>query len=218
LKLTALTWLGLALALLGPGAIAFLWKRSARQTVSLSGSAPWLGVFALLIASVATIAFWGEKLTAADVGFGAISWWSIPSGIALALSFIFVFGPIASWALARAHLGSFNVGTSSLAALPAWYLCLTVAVVAGGEEWLYRGYAIERLEALTGNVWLAGTVSLFAFGIVHLPLWGIGVSLTTLVSGCVFTVLYIWQRDISFLILTHVVTDLYGLVIAPRWR
>jgi membrane protease YdiL (CAAX protease family) len=71
---------------------------------------------------------------------------------------------------------------------------------------------------LTGNAWVAGGVSLLIFAIVHLPLWGIGVALTTLVSGGVLTALYVWRRDVSFLIAAHILTDLYGLVIVPMSR
>jgi membrane protease YdiL (CAAX protease family) len=41
------------------------------------------------------------------------------------------------------------------------------------------------------------------------------VALTTLVSGGLLTALYVWRRDITALVLAHVATDLYGLVIAP---
>ena len=115
----------------------------------------------------------------------------------------------------KARAASFDAGLQSFSALPRWYLALAIVIVAAGEEWLYRGYAIERLEALTGDAWLAGAVSLIAFGLVHLPLWGVGVSLTTLVSGGIATALYIATRDISFLMLAHVLTDLYGFLAAP---
>lgn len=211
-----MTSVGLGLALLGPGIIAMLWRWSTRHAVSLRGSLPWLFAFILLLAGVMGIVRLGEQQRWADLGFGATSWLSIPFGLALALFFIRVFGPAAAWCLARGGLGSFAAGQDRLAALPRWYLCLTVVIVAAGEEWLYRGYAIERLEALTGNAWLAGGISLQAFGLVHLPLWGIGVALTTLVSGGVLTALYILQRDIAMLMLAHVATDLAGLVMAPR--
>jgi membrane protease YdiL (CAAX protease family) len=90
-----------------------------------------------------------------------------------------------------------------------------VVVVSASEEWLYRAYAIERLQAMVSRPSLAGALSLAAFGLAHLPLWGPGVALTTLVSGGVFTALYIWRRDITALILAHVITDLYGLVVVP---
>jgi membrane protease YdiL (CAAX protease family) len=44
---------------------------------------------------------------------------------------------------------------------------------------------------------------------------GFAVALTTLISGSIFTMLYIRYRDVSFLILAHVLTDLYGLVNMP---
>ena len=214
--MTAWTASGLALALAGPGLIALLWKRSTRGRTSPGASALWLAAFILLCAGVATTAIRCEHLSWADVGFRGAAWSSVPAGIGLALFFILAFGPIAAWALARFGSASFDAGREALAALPAWYLCLAVTAVAAGEEWLYRGYSIERLEFLTGNAWLAALLSLLAFSIAHLPLWGIGVSLTTLASGGLLTALYLWRRDVSFLILAHVLTDLHGLVITPR--
>ncbi|MDD3443850.1 MAG: CPBP family intramembrane metalloprotease [Zavarzinia sp.] len=209
------SYVGLALALVGPGAIALASKRLTNGTLSPSADLLWLVVFITLVFTVAAIGILGEKLKCAEIGLGRISIYSMPSAIALAAFFIFVFGPAANWALRKTGVGSFDHGTSWLAALPVWYLCLTVIVVAAGEEWLYRGYAIERLQVVTGDAWLAGTISLLAFTIAHLPVWGLGASLTTLVSGGIMTILYIWSRDISFLIVAHVITDLYGLVITP---
>jgi membrane protease YdiL (CAAX protease family) len=136
----------------------------------------------------------------------------------LALFFIFVFGPVAARVLRRVGRTSFDAAKNAFTALPAWYLGLTIVIVGGGEEWLYRGYAIERLRALTGSFWLAGALSLAAFVLVHVPVWGLGFSLTTLISGGIFTLLYIWQRDIVALMLAHVITDLYGLLVAPGRR
>ena len=212
----ACTWIGLTLALIGPGVIALLWSRVTPRRPSLGDSAPWLAAFAVLIAAVAAIASGYERLTFTDLGWGGMSWNSLFYAAALTLFFIFIFGPLAVRALAKMKLASFNAGQNKFAALPSWYLCLTILIVAGGEEWLYRAYAIERLYAMTASIWLAGAASLLVFAAVHLPSWGVGVSLTTLVSGGIFTVMYIWRRDISCLILAHVATDLYGLLIAPR--
>jgi membrane protease YdiL (CAAX protease family) len=151
------------------------------------------------------------KLTA--LGFGRIGWLTLPIAIALAAFFIFVFGPAAYWFLVVTRLGSFAGGEATFVLLPKWFLILDIVIVSAGEEWLYRAYAIERLQALVGGPWLAGALSLAAFGLAHLPLWGPGVALTTLVSGGVFTGLYLWRRDITALILAHVITDLYGLVV-----
>jgi membrane protease YdiL (CAAX protease family) len=155
-----------------------------------------------------------EQVKPADLGFGRIGSLTLPLAIALAAFFIFAFGPAAYWFLVTTKLPAFAGGESSLALLPTWFLVLDIVVVAASEEWLYRAYAIERLQAMVGRPWLAGLLPLGAFGLAHLPLWGPGVALTTLVSGGIFTGVYLWRRDITALVLAHVVTDLYGLVIA----
>ena len=189
--------------------------------ISVASGAPWLGVFAVLTVLVALMARYGEGLAWSDIGIKRVTWRAIPVAVALALFFIFAFGTFAAWVLAELHLGSFDPVRTSLATLPAWYLSLTVIVVAASEEWLYRAYAIERLEAVTGRTWFAASASLLALVVAHLPLWGPGVALTTVVSGGILTALYVWRRDIAFLILAHILTDLYGLVVTmqgPRFR
>jgi membrane protease YdiL (CAAX protease family) len=194
--------------------IALWTKRLGSTLLPLSLRATGLLAFVILVAAVVAISLWVEKLSWSEIGFGRLSWRSVLWGGALAVFLVFVYGPVATAALARFG-GTFSTGAASLAGLPRWYLASAIAIVAAGEEWLYRGYALERLQALSGSIWIACGVSLLAFAAAHLPLWGLGPSLTTLISGGVLTALYVWRRDISFLILGHVATDLYGLVIAP---
>jgi membrane protease YdiL (CAAX protease family) len=211
---TAWTWIGIALALVGPGAVAGL-SQPANGPLTLWASAPWLAIFCMLLVGVASVALIGERLSLDQIGFGGTSWLSGPTAILLVLFVVFILGPTMYAALAQFAVGSFDAGRRTFEGLPRWYLTLTIVVVAAGEEWLYRGYAIERLEALTGNAYAAGGISLLMFGMVHLPLWGIGVALSTLVSGAIFTALYIWRRDIVALMTAHVLIDLYGLAIVP---
>ena len=125
-----------------------------------------------------------------------------------------MYGPIAAKFLAVWSNRGFASGITPFLSLPRWYLWLTIVVVAGGEEWLYRGYAIGRLEALTGSTAIAAAVSLGAFALAHLPLWGLSISMTMIVSGAIFTGLYIWSHDVLLLIVGHVLTDLYGIGMA----
>jgi membrane protease YdiL (CAAX protease family) len=185
---------------------------------TLANASPWLAAFAALTLAVAALARCGEGLGPRDLGFRGAGRLTVPLAIVLALFFILVFGPAAYWVLSRLPLGSFGGGAAVLSGLPAWFLALDVVIVAASEEWLYRGYAIERLQALTGRPWLAGAISLVVFALAHLPLWGPGVALSTLVSGGLLTALYLWRRDVLFLILAHVATDLYGLVLAAPHR
>ena len=81
---------------------------------------------------------------------------------------------------------------------------------------LYRGYAIERLVDLTGSYLVASAVSVIAFGLAHVPMWGLAAAATTIASGGILTGIYIWRRDLVALILAHIATDVCGLVIAPQ--
>jgi membrane protease YdiL (CAAX protease family) len=210
-----LTLLGIPLALLGPGAVAFLSVRYAEVSQSLAIRSFGLLAFVALVAGVVLIARRGEHLAWSDVGFGRTSWASVGWAGVLLCFLVFVFGPLAAALLAHVGVGSFDADAAGLRGLPLWYLILTIVLVAAGEEWLYRGYAIERLAFVFGHIWPAAMISLIAFTAAHIPMWGVAPSLNALLGGAVFTALYVWRRDVTSLILAHVATDLYGLVIAP---
>jgi uncharacterized protein len=210
-----LTMLGIALALLGPGAVAFLFVRYIGLSQSLAIRSLGLLAFVALVAVVVIIARRGEHLPWSEVGFGRVSWASVGWAVALICFLAFAFGPLASALLDRNGVGSLRTGTVLLKELPLWYLILTIVLVAAGEEWLYRGYAIERLASVIGNIWPAAMISLIAFTAAHIPMWGVGPSLNALLGGAIFTAFYAWRRDVTSLILAHVATDLYGLAIAP---
>lgn len=210
----ALSWGSLALALAGPGVAAGL-SRSIPEEGELAARAATLGLFAAIIAIVLIIAVRIDYAGRRELGFAQSSLASMVLAAPLAAFFILVYGPAAYWALETLNLPSFATGASSFDDLPRWYLAASIIFVAGGEEWLYRGYAIERLERLTGRPVVAATLSTAAFCLVHFPIWGAGPALTTAVSGGVLAGLYLWRRDVLMLMIAHIGTDLYGLAINP---
>jgi membrane protease YdiL (CAAX protease family) len=212
MRRNAWTIIGLGLALVGPGVIAWA-TQPARGPIAPAASAFWLAVFCVLLAGVAATARFGERLTPRQIGFARTSWRSVPLAIIVALAFVFGYFPLADLLLGHSATGSFDAGRRALAALPTWYLGVTIVIVASGEEWLYRAYAIERLAELTGSTGAAAVIALLMFGIVHLPLWGLGAALSTIIPGAIFTALYLWRRDIVALALAHVLIDLHGLVV-----
>ena len=153
-----------------------------------------------------------EGYTLSRLGFGRLSWLTPVLAVALALFFILIFGPFAYWALARLGAQDFSAGLVALHQFPISYLVVTVIIVGAVEELLYRGYAIERLADLTGSYPMAGMLSVSAFFLAHVPLWGWAAASTTIVSGGILTLLYLWRRDVVALALAHITTDLYGIV------
>lgn len=212
----AWTVAGVSLALAGPGLIAWLSQSLATAPETVAPRAITLALFAVLVAAVAAIATRREGLQSADVGFSRSGPLSLLLAVPLTLFLVFAYGPLATHLLSLTGPDGFGAAIARLRQLPTGYLVLATVIVAAGEEWLYRGYAIDRLEALTGRTWLAAAISLAAFGLAHLPLWGPGPALVMLLSGALLTAVYLWTRDIALLIAAHVATDLVGLVLAPQ--
>lgn len=96
--------------------------------------------------------------------------------------------------------------------MPIWLLVCAGITAGVVEELLYRGYAIERLSALTGNIWLGALLSLAAFVTVHVPWWGVGAALAVLPAGALLTVLYVWRRDIAANMVAHAGTAVVQLL------
>jgi hypothetical protein len=115
------TLLGIALALVGLGAVAFLSVRYAGVSQSLAIDSLGLLAFVALVAVVVVIARRGEHLAWSDLGFGRTSWASVGWAIALVGFLVFVFGPLVAALLARVGVGSFDADAAGLNALPLWY-------------------------------------------------------------------------------------------------
>src|SRR5215470_18818510 len=206
---------GLVLALGGPAAVAFLSGRATEFAPAFLVHALSVVSIILIVLVVFALARYKEGLPLRRLGFAGVGWSSMAIGLTLTLFFTTIMGPFAYWTVTQLNMGTFEEGLSNLATLPTWYLILTIVFVATAEELLYRAYAIESLSAITGSVGIAGVVSLLAFAAAHVPMWGWGPAFTTLVSGAVATLVYVWRRDIVALIVAHVATDLYAIVIAP---
>jgi membrane protease YdiL (CAAX protease family) len=209
------TLLGLGLALFGPFALA-LADEGRRGKPGLAGSLLGEAAYVGLVAVVLWIAFVPAGLTPEALGLGALRWQSVAWGAALLLFFQCVYGPALYWALRRLRLPGFAGGLAKLQSQPLWVLVLAVAIGGTAEELLYRGYAIAQLERLGAALWLAALLPLVVFTFAHIPLWGLAPALTTFFAGGIFTLFFLWQRDLWPNVIAHVATDFVGIVLALR--
>jgi len=202
------TILGLFLALvvpllLGPG--GFL-----KHFIGESGTEGVLmreGVFWGLAVLVLLVLVFGEGRKLSDIGFRRPRWSTLIWGVAIVVLGFFV-QPLDQWLLRAMH-GSFpEQALDKFAGLPAWVLALIVVRAAVVEEILYRGYAIERVAALTGSRILAVLIPSAAFVIAHMQTWGVAYAiafvgpLALIMSG-----MYLWRRDIGVNMIAHFLTD-----------
>jgi CAAX protease family protein len=205
------TVLTLLLALAGPSLLVLFGNRVFGDTPPLAIVVILQLVFCAMAGAVLFVVTRVERQPLSSIGLtrpGRRTVVTIALLAAAGLALSAVTGPLVRAFVDPAYLAS---RTAPLMALPLW-LRFFIAVTSGFvEETLYRGYAIERLAALTGRRWFSGIACAVIFGLAHIPAWGVAFALTAdLPFGVLTTVFYLWRRDL----LANGVVHSGGLVIA----
>ena len=206
---SAPTWVGLFIALFGilivRAAVYAFYPPHSFPAAAWRESLNWVCAIALLL-----IIRFGERLPFRSVGIGratvksSLAWGGIIAVVCAVLAF------------AIAALTHYNSGLSgaALAKLPLWLTTIIVLRAGVLEELFYRGYAIERLEALGLNRFWAGIIPFLIFGVAH---WTGGWAniVIALVLGAVLTLFYLWRRDLVANMIGHFMVDFIANVL-PR--
>lgn len=86
----------------------------------------------------------------------------------------------------------------------------SIVAAAVGEELVFRGYLLERLEELSGSAVAAVVLSSALFGLWHLPIWGGGEIILAGSWGILVALLYVWRRNLPACMLAHLLEDAVG--------
>ena len=207
------TLAGLAIALLGIPVIV-TGQRLLSPSPTASGAVVTREIAILaLTACLLWIAASRERQPLSSIGFRAnrigrsLAW-----GFALAIvCFAAVLACLAIYSVLGVHYGE---GAAISRSLPV--TLLTVFRAAISEEIFYRGYAIERLQSLTGSKWIAAAISLAAFAGFHFRQGPAGVVLA-LVLGSIITGYYLWKRDLLAAMFAHFLVDFVPNVLLPAF-
>jgi membrane protease YdiL (CAAX protease family) len=203
------SWIGLGIALFGLPAI--------RQVFRLINPNPGTGLVTvrevLTFASAAVLLLlvtrW-EQLPLRSVGLGTSVWWkSILWGIVTAI----LCGG-AAMILAKMTGYGHGPGSSAFERLPLWLITLIVCRAGIVEELFYRGYAIERLEAMGFGKFAAVAIPLLIFAVAHYT-GGAANVLIALVLGGILSGFYLWRRDLVANMIAHFLVDFLANVL-PR--
>ncbi|MEO1089554.1 MAG: CPBP family intramembrane glutamic endopeptidase [Pseudomonadota bacterium] len=198
-----------SLALLGPSVIAALTHRQTGHPASdLGAQAALCLLAAVALAGVLWLA------TPAAIGLTAPNWSTPLVALALAGFFTLVWGPV----LHRLAPRLFDRGLAQLAPLGHRRILLATLVGGTAEEVLYRCVGFGFLAAQTGMPLAAASVSIAAFAMAHVPLWGVRAAASFVVPAAILTAVYHWTGDLVALIVAHVVTDALGLSRTGRNR
>jgi membrane protease YdiL (CAAX protease family) len=206
-SIRAATWVGILIALFAMlvvrQAVIIVWPSVTTSTTVVREGLYWLCAIALLI-----IVRCGENRPVTSIGIGTRPLirsfaWAIP----LAFLCLLVGGGIAL-------LTHFNGGRSgeSLEKLPLWLLILVVIRAGVVEELFYRGYAIERLRAIGLNRQWALAIPLLIFSFAH---WKGGWAniLIAFALGVVFSLFYLWRRDLVANMIGHFAVDFVSIIL-----
>jgi len=209
---------GLALALAGPALLAIGCERLPAGLSAVAKSLiGQIGMWTLLGGIVAITLLW-ERRPLASLGLRPLRVSSLLSGLVAAAILVYAVVPLATAVVSATGLPGFEGALARVLALPLWLRA--VAVVTGGlvEEVLFRGYAITRLEGVTGSSVVAATLSVLVFAAAHWPVWGPGPVLSFVLSGAFLATWFLWRRDLLANVVAHAVVDALGLVFALPTR
>ncbi|HEY7159967.1 MAG TPA: type II CAAX endopeptidase family protein [Acidobacteriota bacterium] len=212
----AITYLGLALALFGVPLLIYLFQSRVPPGPYSNEFviAKELSIFALTGVLLLLITK-GEKLGLDSIGLHNRNWgksilWGLIGTViaiaALAL-LLFIFPKVGI---------KFGEGGESVRYKNVSLWVMTLMVLRAGivEEICYRGYAIERLEKLTGNWIVYFLLPLILFGLFHYK-QGLGGIIISFVAGAILAVLYLKRRDLKANIITHFLVDFLPNVLLP---
>jgi CAAX protease family protein len=203
------TWIGLLWSLFGMLAIREVVKRaypaSGAGPTELREGLMFAGAVGLLL----LVTLW-EKLPLTSIGLGTTRWWkSLLWSLPLTVACLLAAGGLV-------YLTNYGHGKTAagLDQLPLWLV--TVIVLRAGivEELFYRGFAIERLQAMGLGRWAAALIPLVIFSVGH---WTGGAAniLIAFVLGAFLSLFYLWRRDLVANMFAHFLVDFLGNVM-PR--
>lgn len=182
---------------------------SATRSFLANSLASWLLVGVLLV----IVVYW-ERRRLASIGIRVPSRREVAVGIGAGLGGV-VLGLVAiGVAVATFQLEQ----PETLSALSQLSLPVQVTIVATAvitEEVLWRGYPIERLTELTGNIWIGAVVSGVVFLAVHYPAWGLVGAIPQAVFTLVIVGVYVWSRNVVACMCTHGVINVLTILVLP---
>lgn len=211
-RFSPFTWLGLAIALFGMIVVRHAVLHFS-PTLTVSAAIWTESLMWVCIVAVCLIIRGGEKLPISSIGLRTSRWSkSLGWGVVLTVGII-VIGSIPDLIAVLTHFQP-NEFARQLTRLPVWLLTLTCVRAGVGEELFYRGYAIERLQALGLTRFWAAAIPVLIFSVGH---WTTGWQnvVTAFIIGSLLAAFYLWRRDLLANMIAHFLVDFIGVVV-PR--
>lgn len=204
-----ITYAGLFLALIAPSLYVllvgpYLFDSFPNQAAEIVTG---LLLMWLLAIGILVITRHGENLTLSSLGLIWPTKKMIFQAIGIGLLLMLAV-PVLS-IIASAIVNEENGSMETVTHLPWWLMLCSILTAGITEEILFRGYALERLENLTGNKFFSSVIALIFFVLVHVGGWNIAHVIGVVVPlGVVLILLYWWKRNTIMLMIIHITINL----------
>jgi membrane protease YdiL (CAAX protease family) len=208
----AWTPIGLALALFSVPGVTLGYRLIVGETSATSQIVARELLIFVFVGCLLLLVRRGERLPLSSIGWktggiGRSLLWGL-------LAFV-LLGVATAGALGLLHLLGLSYGGGPKAFVPPlWTTALVVLRAGTAEEICFRGYAIERIETLSGSRAVAAVLPLIAFASFHYR-QGIAGVLVALILGAVLTGFYLWRRNLAANITGHFLIDFVPNVLLP---
>lgn len=170
----------------------------------------WLATLALVM-----YVRMAERRPLASIGLVRPSIRALALGTAAGVVVTVVMGVLYLLVLPALHLTDQAANTTNahlLAMTPLWWRLLSCVRAAAAEEVMFRGYAIERLQELSGSRSIALWVSCAVFTLAHVGAWGWSHLIVVAAGGLAFSLLYLWKRNLWINMTAHLVVDVVAIL------
>jgi len=208
-----ITWLGLALAMFGTPLFLWAYKVDVGDAANIAQYVGREAVVFLMLGALLVLVSKGEKLP-----FSSIGWHTDRLGNATLWGLLGVVLSVAGIAacLGIAYLLHWKVGQQEPPKFdpPLWAVTITIFRAGITEEVFYRGYAVERIMAITGSKWAAAFITIIPFALFHYRQGPAGILIAG-VAAVILTAMYLKRRSLPAVMITHFTVDFIPNVLLP---
>jgi membrane protease YdiL (CAAX protease family) len=194
---------GILFALLSPCLPISCWENEFAGVGHLVG---YEVIWWAMVAFVLSYVVWAEHRSLSSIGFRRLHIWDIIIAVLGAIVMIAGLAAIYFVLFPALHVNE-DQQINQLVATPFWWRFISTIRAAVGEEVLFRGYAMERIEELIGSRAVAAVLSCTVFAVGHVGSWGWSHLLVAGFGGILLTVLYLWRRNLWVNIIAHFIVD-----------
>jgi uncharacterized protein len=162
----------------------------------------------VIIALPLLVVYW-ERRSLKSIGVRALSMRDLLAAVTTLLAFLLVSPRLIGMAdkipVVAAQL---THGGNLYASLPKWLDWSGLLANGIAEEVGFRGYAIERIEELTGSKVIGASLPFVVNVLVHAPVWGLYGMLAKALILLLLVALYLWRRSLPACVLAHILIDI----------